>query len=276
MLFGSDSNQNGRVLVVSVLMLLAIAGVDYLTGVEARVYPLYYLPIALSSWRVSRRVGLLFASLSTVLWFLAMSVAGPNWTPALYALNTTTQLISFVMISLLVSTIAIRLARERELSQTDGLTGLRNARAFRETGEFVVSSSQRSGRTFTLAYLDLDNFKQLNDKLGHEVGDQALICVANILKEQTRKSDLVARLGGDEFVLLLPETPDPAATALLDGISSVIASDMAKRGWPVTASIGAFVFSLPPDSLSLAIEKADAVMYRAKRAGRNRVVVEVE
>lgn len=274
-LFGASRNQRGRVLAICVVTLLSIATIDYFTGTEARVYPLYYLPIALSAWRVSTRIGVLFAVLSTVLWMLAMSMAGPKWSVGIYALNTATQGISFVLVSLLVSNIATRLALKNELSQTDPLTGLKNTRAFTDLGGFTVSSAQRTGRPITLAYLDLDNFKGLNDRFGHEVGDQALKWIGKVLLEQTRKSDVVARLGGDEFVILLPDTSEEAAKALLERIVNAIATEMAAQEWPTTASIGAHVFLTPPETLSIAIQKADAVMYRAKNAGRNRVLIEV-
>jgi diguanylate cyclase (GGDEF)-like protein len=272
--FGSGPDKNARVMTACVAGVLLIAGLDYITGVEARVYSLYYLPIALAAWQISTRVGVLFAMLSTAFWLFAMSLAGPGWSVGIYALNVATQAVSFLLVSLLVSNISSRLQRERELSQTDGLTGLKNARSFREFGEFAVSSAQRSGRPFTLAYLDLDNFRKLNDTLGHEVGDQALRLVGKALSAQTRKSDVVARMGGDEFTILLPDTPEAAATLLLDRLAISIGKEMQEHEWPTTVSIGANVFLEIPDSLAVAIERADAVMYRAKRAGKNRVVVE--
>ncbi len=274
MVFGSGPNKNVRVMIVCVVGVLLIAAVDYATGIEARVYPLYYLPIALGAWQISTRIGVLFATLSTALWLFAMSMAGPGWSVEIYAVNVVTQAVSFFLVSLLVSNISIRLQKERELSQTDGLTGLKNARSFREFGEFAVSSAQRTGRPFTLAYLDLDNFKKLNDTLGHEVGDQALKVVGSALTAQTRKSDIVARMGGDEFVVFLPDTPEAAATSLLERLAVSVGKDMQEHGWPITVSIGANVFLEIPDSLAIAIERADAVMYRAKRAGKNRVLVE--
>jgi len=164
---------------------------------------------------------------------------------------------------------------ERELSRTDSLTKIRNRRAFGELAEYIFASAERSNSPLTLAYLDLDDFKALNDEFGHATGDEALKLVANILQTHTRKTDVTARLGGDEFGLLLPETDLDAATLLIERVVEELGRAMKIREWPTTVSVGAVVFRSRPASLDQAIEQADAAMYQAKRAGKAQMKLEV-
>src|SRR5205823_7996192 len=115
----------------------------------------------------------------------------------------------------LVARVRSGMHRERRLARTDPLTGAANGRTFYETAATEARRAQRSGRPLTLAYLDLDNFKQLNDHLGHAAGDEALVEVVKSLQPALRVADLLARLGGDEFALLLPDTAAEGALALL-------------------------------------------------------------
>ena len=119
-----------------------------------------------------------------------------------------------MIFTLLLSSLKRALDRERELSGTDVLTGIRNARSFREVLGAEIERSKRFQRPFTVAYLDLDNFKTVNDCHGHEHGDELLRLVGNTILTGIRKTDTVARLGGDEFALLLPETEYEAAGAV--------------------------------------------------------------
>jgi two-component system, cell cycle response regulator len=132
----------------------------------------------------------------------------------------------------------------------------------------------RHGRTTSLAYLDLDNFKLLNDTQGHAAGDAALKAVAATLTDTVRSTDVVGRLGGDEFAVLLPETPFQGATLVLERVHDCIVRLAQERGWPIAVSVGAVVIRPPYPPLTEALRAADRLMYRAKRAGKSRVVIE--
>jgi diguanylate cyclase (GGDEF)-like protein len=121
--------------------------------------------------------------------------------------------------------------------------------------------------------LDLDNFKRVNDTLGHAVGDELLACVADLLRRTLRASDTVGRLGGDEFALLLPETTAPAADALLQKLRGVLMDTMRAKQWPVTFSMGAAAFLDNPASVEEMIRTADELMYSVKKSGKNRISV---
>lgn len=171
------------------------------------------------------------------------------------------------------SQINLVLQREKELARTDVLTGLANRRSFYESLQMERSRTVRYGRPITLAYVDLDNFKRVNDTLGHSVGDELLVCVASLLRNTLRASDLVGRLGGDEFAVLLPETGAQAAESLLQKLALVLNDAMRARNWPVTFSIGAAAFLDNPVPVEEMIRTADELMYSVKKSGKNRISV---
>src|SRR5262249_5901959 len=138
----------------------------------------------------------------------------------------------------LVSRLHAGILRERLLARTDPLTGAANGRTFYEAVAAEAERARRADRPLTLAYLDLDDFKQLNDRLGHAAGDAALLRVVQTVQAHLRGSDLLARLGGDEFALLLPETEAEGAAALLVRVQRLVAEEMVRQGLPVTLSIG--------------------------------------
>jgi diguanylate cyclase (GGDEF)-like protein len=162
------------------------------------------------------------------------------------------------------------MARVRRLALVDALTGLPNRPALMDALERALARQQRHGENFALLYLDLDGFKRINDQRGHMTGDAVLREVATALTASLREEDLGARLGGDEFAAVLAGNPlDVQAVA--ERVRGEIAAGMAAHGWAVTASVGAVSFRASPGSVNNALQAADAAMYRAKAAGKNRV-----
>jgi diguanylate cyclase (GGDEF)-like protein len=257
---------------VVVLGTVMIASVDYFTGVELRVYPLYYAPISLVAWYRGRSSVLIAAPLCALVWFGSNFLAGLRFShPDLWVANTLVQGASFAVVGLLINTLRASLAREREVSRTDPLTSLRNSRAFYEEASRMLASCRRHRRPITLAYIDLDNFKAVNDTLGHEAGDELLRRIADQLHAAIRPSDLLARLGGDEFALLLPEVGPPEAAVTLERLQSSLTGTRASISGPATMSIGAVSFVSVPDDVEQMIRRADAGMYEAKTTGKNRI-----
>jgi diguanylate cyclase (GGDEF)-like protein len=157
----------------------------------------------------------------------------------------------------------------------DPLTGLGNRREMEERWPAMLQQAQRSGAPLSVAALDLDHFKQVNDRFGHAVGDQVLVALAGLLRSHTREVDLVVRQGGEEFLLAMPATaPDQAMDACERLRRSVAEHDWeaVAPGLQVTLSVG--LFSAPPLKAEQLIAGADAALYRAKAGGRNRVVRE--
>ena len=168
------------------------------------------------------------------------------------------------------------LDRLAHLADHDVLTGLANRRRFESELDRHLDRCRRHGPTGALLLLDLDNFKQVNDTLGHNAGDQLLITIAGLLRRSIRSTDVVARLGGDEFAILLTDCdqPDAARVAglVVDRIATHAATldGVARR---VTASVGAVTFRAAAEHAADVLALADMTMYDAKDAGRNQVVV---
>ena len=161
-----------------------------------------------------------------------------------------------------------------DLSRSDGLTGLRNRRAFDERIGEALTHAMRYGRSLSMAIIDVDLFKAINDTSGHTAGDNVLRCVGSRLLACTRAADFVARIGGEEFAILLPETALFEAMQVGEKVrASVAATPIA--GERVTVSIG--IASFPHSNVQTVDElyrAADQALYRAKNKGRNRVEIE--
>ncbi|PKN46525.1 MAG: hypothetical protein CVU59_05845 [Deltaproteobacteria bacterium HGW-Deltaproteobacteria-17] len=258
--------------VLSLLLVAVISLIDYYTGVHVRIFPLYYLSIAFGAYFLSMRAGVFLAIISSIAWVCSNLLIGlDSFGPVTWGINISTMTLSFLLIAFLIGRLRQGLLRERDLSRRDQLTGLHNSRAFYEFGIFLISGSQRRRAPLTIAFIDLDNFKAVNDRLGHHEGDQVLREAGKLLQGHFRKSDLVARLGGDEFSVLLQDTDGEAASLVLERLRARMQEVMTARGLPVTMSIGAVFFPQAPATLEEAIHAADELMYVAKKEGKNRL-----
>lgn len=180
---------------------------------------------------------------------------------------------TYAFITHLVVMVRTLLAREREIASPDALTGLLNRRAFFEAGHAEAERSRRYGHPLAIAFLDMDDFKRLNDSQDHEAGDRALQAVANSLGGSLRNADRLARLGGDEFAVLLPEISYDAATEA--GHKIAAAADVALKEFPpVSASIGIARFESAESDFSAMLDAADSLMYEIKQQGKHGMRVE--
>ena len=262
--------------IVLAVCFLGIFGLlDYLTGYEISFAVFYLAPVSIAAWYASRQWSLALAVASSLIWYIAELGAGYPYSHfAIPIWNAFVRLAFFVIVALLLSEIRRNLLHERKVARTDPLTGLLNRRAFLERLDHDLGISDRSGEPLTLIYVDLDDFKLVNDTWGHAAGDRILQSVASRLSEATRRADTVARLGGDEFALILPATDLAGARNVIDKIEKSLGSeDTTTR--PVSCSIGSVVFSDPPLSATDAIDTADHLMYDAKRNGKRQNVVAV-
>ncbi|MCI0435706.1 MAG: sensor domain-containing diguanylate cyclase [Gemmatimonadetes bacterium] len=170
---------------------------------------------------------------------------------------------------------ALEYGRVRMRAETDSLTGLPNRRAFEQALHAEAARHERYGRSLGLILLDVDHFKQINDRWGHEAGDHVLRSVADLLRRELRDIDTAARIGGEEFVILLPETTITAVREAADRLrASVEEAATLWRGEsiPVRASIGVSACPACVTAPAGLLSSADAALYEAKRGGRNRVV----
>jgi diguanylate cyclase (GGDEF)-like protein len=170
--------------------------------------------------------------------------------------------------------LVVALDNEKSLSRSDYLTGLANRRAFEELFEMECKRSRRYNRPMTLVYLDLDDFKKVNDGRGHQTGDEVLVAVATTLRSSLRSTDCVARIGGDEFAILLPETDEEGARIIMNKLNAVLQTLLTPTNWPIGFSFGVVTFPAPLESLETMLERADKLMYEAKHAGKGAMLFE--
>ena len=259
-----------------VLGIAVIGCVDFYSGTELRVFPLYYAPISFIAWYRGGRDAFIAAVLCSLSWFGSNLLAGQSYSSdSIWVANTLMQGTSFATVGILIASLRAALIREQGLSRTDPLTSLLNSRAFYEEAARLLALCQRKGRPATVAYLDLDGFKEINDQLGHQAGDELLKSLARVLRASSRPSDLVARLGGDEFVFLFPEVGPQDAAVALERLRAALADTLGFRPGHVTGSIGAVTFLSISEDVEAMVRRADAGMYAAKEAGKNRVFLEV-
>ena len=251
-------------------MIALIAWADNLSGPDLEL-EVFYLPfLAIVAWVCGRTDGLVTAGLCTILWTLVDVTDRPNRTVyALIVWNAAVKLLFFSGVSLLVSFMARQADNLRNLAREDPLTGVANRRAFFGALTGAVDLAKRREGSWTLAYVDLDDFKQVNDRLGHHAGDEVLRTVANTLRAATRRVDVVARLGGDEFAILMPETDQAQAEVAITKLQALLNSAMVAGGWDVTVSIGVTTFLSAPESADSALAVADDRMYEIKRGAKS-------
>lgn len=163
---------------------------------------------------------------------------------------------------------------ERRRATTDALTGTFNRRHFHEVADALWAEERPEPRAMSVAMLDLDHFKQINDTLGHRTGDEVLVALVARCSRVIRDADLFARYGGEEFAILLPDTPEETARAVCERVRAAVGDDPIATSAgpvPVTISIGFASGDTRAASLGWLIERADRGLYQAKRAGRNAV-----
>jgi diguanylate cyclase (GGDEF)-like protein len=243
---------------------------DYLTGREMDLSFLYLVPITAVTLAAGRGAGMATSILSAGAWLWADLAGGQQYSTWLYpAWNAVVRGAYFVVHTLLLSRLTSALQREKEISGSDALTNALNWRRFTEVARLELDRSRRSRRPFTVAYIDLDNFKQVNDTQGHESGDDLLRILSDGIQGGVRSVDCLGRVGGDEFTLLLPETGYEQAHAVLERVRSGVVADLQRGGWPVTLSVGAITFNVAPSSFESMIKRADDLMYTVKKSGKN-------
>jgi len=257
----------------SFLALVLTVALDTLTPPQLNWSLLYLAPVVMAAALISRGAGLVFAALSTVIWMVAESVFQHLATSAwVAAWNTGMRFAVFAVVAWLVGSLARAHAHESALARTDPLTGLANRRVFAEHLERALAQTSRIGRPSTVAILDLDDFKNVNDRRGHAEGDRVLQLVARAIAGNVRGGDLVTRFGGDEFAVLMPNTDADVAVVVLERLLRGIRDACAPFA-AVGATAGAVTAWWPPERPETLLGVADQQLYRAKQEARGRVMV---
>jgi diguanylate cyclase (GGDEF)-like protein len=255
-------------------LLVVLQGlINYLAGPDYAFILFYLLTVSFVAWLVGRRAGVFMACVSTLIYFLTERLA-PHFEPQPFVpyFNAAVRLGTFIFVAYFVSALRRSLEHQRELARTDDLTGLLNRRSFMEAAQQEISRARRFPHPFTVAYMDVDNFKEVNDRFGHSTGDVVLRTMGETIRQTLREVDVVARLGGDEFVILMPETGEEAARAVVARMRQQVAAVVERGGWPISFSIGVVTWTTPPRTVDFMLRQADAAMYAVKNEGKNRIV----
>lgn len=256
---------------VGIGLVVLLGLVDRATGYELSFSIFYLLPVMLVAWRGERLHALLLAVLSAATWLWADLGAGHVYShPAIPVWNSVMRLGFFLIVTYALSTIKTLLDKERSAARIDFTTSVYNSRAFHEMARTEIDRGSRFGHPLTLAYIDIDNFKQVNDTLGHSAGDVLLHEAARTIRRNIRSIDIVARLGGDEFAVLMPETDGEAARVAMQKVREHLLETVRTNAWPVTFSIGV-VTCRSACNVDELIKRADNLMYEVKASGKNRV-----
>lgn len=264
----------GRVLrLVGYVLLTALvfwANID--TPPTARLGILYVIPVLLVTWTDGLIWGIVFGIASIALRETVAIEQMPVDTPLPWRIGNATAYVAVLAVAIAgLRNLRRSQAQLAQLVIQDQLTNVLNARAFADRLGEELDRNRRYPRPLALLYMDLDNFKTINDTHGHQTGDAVLRLVADAMRSSVRHSDIVGRLGGDEFAVLMPETDalvaDAAAKRLVAGLRNVF------KGTPnVTASIGVVSCTATDASTDDLLRRADQAMYDAKKMGKDRVV----
>lgn len=269
-----------KLLVETLAMIGLIAFVIWQVG-EPRspLMNLYLVPIVFSALTLGRRVTLTIVALISLLYLTAVFTLpdGARGNFETFGLAMF-HLAPFILVAYLTSMIAasMDIARKflKDLSETDGMTGLANMRAFHKTMKRITARAKREGTEWSVMMIDTDHLKDINDRYGHDVGNELLVRMVETMRKALRGYDLMARYGGDEFIVLLPNTGEEVAREVAERVRRSI-ENMAieAKGERVssTVSIGFATYPVATRDAERVIEIADQAMYISKNAGRNRV-----
>lgn len=251
------------------LAVVAIGWIDYLTGTEFGLSLFYALPIFLVARFSGSRAGTVLAATAVACWFLVLVPEHPYRHDYAIYWNAMVRAGFFALVVGFAKT-QHELTRQRDAATKDFLTGIANRRGFEEFARREIERGRREGGSMTLAYIDCDDFKSVNDTFGHSVGNDLLAKVGTVLKANVRAVDLCARVGGDEFVVLLCGMTHTRVPEILERIQMGLLTAMTLENWHVTFSIGAVTLDASVASFEGMMGRADELMYRAKRRGKAR------
>jgi len=264
-----ERRTKSEVLLLAFYFSIIVGLIDYATGYEISLSVLYLGPVVFAAWYAGRRPGLIIAIISSFIALNADAEAGhiySHWSIPFW--NTTIRFTFLTFNVLLLDAFHKQLEAAKLIARIDPLTGVLNTRTFDEQLQKIILMRQENN-PFTLIYIDLDNFKQINDSYGHLEGDRILRAVGKAMASAVRTEDEVARLGGDEFAMLLPNSDSASAKRVLEKLRQRLA-EIDTDGAQITCSFGVVTFLKPPASSTEAMRFSDQLMYMSKLEGKGR------
>lgn len=271
------SSQSGSRLILKGLLTVGFLGIAECVIGPSLYFPILYLiPIILVAWFGGKKIGIIMC--------VASAIAGPSdqATPEMFDVSSSAliqhaivRLGTYLIILFILSVLKGSLEHEKEFARTDYLTGVGNRRSFVEDAHKEIDRARRYEHPFTVIYIDVDDLKVINDRFGHDAGDELLRSLAQAIRRKLRMTDLVARLGGDEFCILLPEADPDMAELIVQRLQGIGESIMGKQGAPMPFSMGVVTFLDPPSSADEMLTLSDKVMYAAKRNGKHTICREI-
>lgn len=261
--------QRGAAWAICIGMIVLLGVLRTATDADFTFASLAILPVLVVAWVGGRRSGLIVAFLAAAMWVVADSVAERQFTSQWIPwTNAATRLMTYSLVALLAAQVRLQFEKEHRHATHDAMTGVSNRQAFLDAGASEVERAKRYAHGLAVVFLDLDNFKQLNDSQGHAAGDAALRATARALSRSLRSSDRVGRMGGDEFAVLLPETAFDAAADAGKKIAAAVNAAL-EAFPPVKASIGVAWFARADRLFPAMLKAADELMYEVKEGGKH-------
>jgi diguanylate cyclase (GGDEF)-like protein len=209
---------------------------------------------------------------ATVVWALANRISdNPSLDGGFLLWSVGVQFFGFASFALVVEALRTQTSR----AGRDSLTQLANRRTLERYLDREMARFKRTGEPLTLGYIDIDDFKLVNDRLGHDTGDRLLQTVGRTLEAHIRPTDLAVRLGGDEFAVILSGAQEASVRTTFEKLRTRLLQAMVANEWPVTFSVGVATFSTPPTSTEEILKSADRLMYAVKQQGKNQLAYAV-
>ncbi len=260
-----ESQPAQRMLVACIGVVVLIGVADIMTGSQYFLTAPYIVPISIAAWRTGWKRAV-FVALIAISALLLADISDPLSDVSIVALlwNQVARFMVFTFIIVLISSLRDARHHAEVMARTDVLTGIANLFAFREASDRELDRARREGQPLTLLFLDIDDFKIVNDFHGHSSGDEVLRRIARALCYAVRRDDFVARVGGDEFVVLLPRTDANGAAHVIDRVTNRLAAISRPDGTPLTCTIGSATHNPAPTTIDEMLQEADQAMYQVK------------
>lgn len=267
-----ETFKKGQLSAIGVGVVILLGIIDFATGFELSFSFFYLIPVAMAAWAMGRKAGLAFSVVCASVWLTSNLLSGQTISSVFIGVwNTLLRFGFYAVVTVLLAELRHALEEERLLANTDLLTGAMNRRSFNELAEKKMIVSEVNRKPYTLVYIDLDDFKIINDRRGHAEGDMVLKTVADVLQKQIRHGDLLARLGGDEFAVLLGDTGQETAKIIAQRLQRELLEKMKFHEWEITFSLGVMTFLTMPVSVDQMVSLTNALMYEAKADGKDAV-----